>query len=90
MSTKPTAVMDIECYRDYFLVMFKRVDTGAVRAYELFDGQQMDTGELRTVMGAYRIVYTINPEMEARWAPSFAAARDLLQEAGVQIEGFAP
>ena len=37
-----------------------------------------------------RIVYTINPEMEARWAPSFAAARDLLQEAGVQIEGFAP
>ena len=48
--------MDIECYRDYFLVMFKRVDTGAVRSYELFDGQPLNTGELRTIMGAYRIV----------------------------------
>ena len=54
--SKPTAVMDIECYRNYFLVMFKRVDTGAVRTYELFDGQPLNTGELRTVMGAYRIV----------------------------------
>lgn len=48
--------MDIECYRDYFLVMFKRVDTGTVRSYELFDGQPINTGELRTIMGAYRIV----------------------------------
>lgn len=55
--SKPTAVMDIECYRNYFLVMFKRVDTGAVRAYEMWDdGALADAGELRTVMANYRVV----------------------------------
>ena len=54
--SKPTAVMDIECYRDYFLVMFKRVDTGAVRTYELHEDSQLNVSELRTVMGSYRIV----------------------------------
>lgn len=48
--------MDIECYVNYFLVMFKRVDTGVVRAYEMYDGQALNIQELNIVMGHYRIV----------------------------------
>lgn len=54
--SKPTVVMDIECYKNYFLVMFKRIDTGAVRAYELHEDSQLNIAELRTVMGHYRVV----------------------------------
>lgn len=53
---KTTLVMDIECYKDYFLVMFRRVDTEAVRAYEMFDGQRLNTEELRRIMSTYRVV----------------------------------
>ena len=53
---KTTLVMDIECYADYFLVMFRRVDTGATRQYEMFDGQRLDTEEIRRIMRTYRVV----------------------------------
>ena len=53
---KTTLVMDIECYIDYFLVMFRRVDTGATRQYEMFDGQRLDTEEIRRIMRTYRVV----------------------------------
>lgn len=36
---KTTVVMDIECYVDYFLVMFRSVTTGKTRHYELYDGR---------------------------------------------------
>jgi hypothetical protein len=54
--SKITLVMDIECYVDYFLVMFRRVDTGATRQYEMFDGQRLDTDEIRRIMRTYRVV----------------------------------
>jgi len=53
---KTTLVMDIECYTDYFLVMFRRVDTGTTRVYEMFDGQRLDTEEIRRIMRTYRVV----------------------------------
>lgn len=53
---KTTLVMDIECYIDYFLVMFRRVDTGATRQYEMFEGQRLDTEEIRRIMRSYRVV----------------------------------
>lgn len=53
---KTTLVMDIECYIDYFLVMFRRVDTGATRQYEMFEGQRIDTEEIRRIMRSYRVV----------------------------------
>lgn len=53
---KTTLVMDIECYINYFLVMFRRVDTGATRQYEMFDGQRLDTEEIRRIMRSYRVV----------------------------------
>ena len=53
---KTTLAMDIECYADYFLVMFRRVDTGATRQYEMFDGQRLDAEEIRRIMCTYRVV----------------------------------
>lgn len=35
-----------------------------------------------------RVVYHATPEFEARWGESMDKARDLLEEAGIQLEGF--
>lgn len=47
---KPIAAVDVECYRNYLLVQFKRLDNGAVRYFEMFDDQPLDTDELLATM----------------------------------------
>lgn len=53
---KTTVVMDIECYVDYFLVMFRSVTTGKTRHYELYDGHPLDKAELRNIILTTRVV----------------------------------
>lgn len=53
---KPTLVFDIETYRDYFLVSFLNIDTGNVRTFEAFDGQELDRDTLRAIVRKYRQV----------------------------------
>ncbi len=53
---KPTAVFDIECYRNYFLMKFKNVESGGVRDYEMFDGHLPDAAAIKTILLGYRIV----------------------------------
>ena len=53
---KTTLVLDIECYRNYFLVMFRRVDTGTTRYYEMFPGQPLACDQIRQIMRLYRVV----------------------------------
>ena len=48
--------MDIECYVNYFLVMFRRVDKDTVRYYEQFDGQKLNTAEIKRILREYKIV----------------------------------
>ena len=48
--------MDIECYVNYFLVMFRRVDKDMVRYYEQFDGQKLNTAEIKRILREYKIV----------------------------------
>ena len=48
--------MDIECYKDYFLVMFRRVDADTTRVYEQFEGQTLNADEIRRIMSNYRVV----------------------------------
>ena len=50
---KPRVIVDIECYKDYFLVMFRRVDTGKVRAFEMFAGQPLDRTSIGQILGTY-------------------------------------
>lgn len=54
--TKPTLVMDLEVYRDYFLASFLNIDTGNVRHFEMFDGQDLDAKVIRQILAKYRIV----------------------------------
>lgn len=49
-------VLDIEVYRDFFLVMFRDVATGVVRAFEQFDGQPFDSDAVRSVLRTSCIV----------------------------------
>lgn len=53
---KNDLILDIECYVDYFLVGFTRVDTGAVRDYEMFDGQPLDGDTIYQILLNYRII----------------------------------
>lgn len=42
MIVKPLAVLDTECYRNYWLCKVRRLDNGAVRAFEQYDGHPLD------------------------------------------------
>lgn len=56
MQPRRVLMFDSEVYRDYYLAMFKNVETGGVRAFELFDGQPFDEVTVRKVLAQYRIV----------------------------------
>lgn len=56
MADKLTVVFDIECYRDYFLVMFRRVDTGDTRHFEMYDGHPLDVDGVRSALKHFRLV----------------------------------
>ena len=53
---KQRLVLDTECYKDYWLLMFKSLDSKKVRAYELYDGVQLNIGEIRTVLAQYQSI----------------------------------
>ena len=53
---KPTLVMDLEIYVDYFLAAFHDLATGRVRCYEMFPGQALDVAEVEAVLAAATIV----------------------------------
>lgn len=53
---KKTLVVDIEVYRNYFLVMFRRVGSNATRHYEMYEGQPLDVATLSTILREYRLV----------------------------------
>ena len=48
--------MDIECYRNYFLVMFRKVDGDVLRYYEMFDGQKLNIMEIKRILREFRVV----------------------------------
>ena len=56
MNNKQTLILDLEIYRDYFLAMFRNVDTGNVRAFELYDGHPFDVATVRAILKKYRLV----------------------------------
>lgn len=43
-------VLDVECYRDYWMVGFKNIDTGKLVQYELFDGHDLDVDGIKRIM----------------------------------------
>lgn len=54
--TKPTLALDIEVYSNYFLAQFKSIDSGKVRSFEIFPGQDFDAKTVLSILKSYRIV----------------------------------
>lgn len=54
--SRQEAVMDIECYRDYFLVMFRHVDKTTFRGFELYEGHPLDIKGIIRLLKKYTIV----------------------------------
>jgi hypothetical protein len=48
--SKPLCVLDCEVYRNYFLAKFRRLDTGAQRVFEQYEGQRLDRVGLRETL----------------------------------------
>lgn len=53
---KPTLVLDIECYSNYFLVMFKSIDSRKVRHFEMYEDITLDKAKISHILQTYRIV----------------------------------
>lgn len=54
--SRQEAVLDIECYRDYFLVMFRHVDKTTFRGFELYEGHPLDVRGIIRLLKKYTIV----------------------------------
>jgi len=54
--SKPIAAVDIECYRNYLLVQFKRLDTGAVRYFEMYEDRPLDCSTVLATMRKLTLV----------------------------------
>lgn len=49
-------VLDIECYRDYFLVMFGRMDSPKFKGFEFYEGQPLDRRGIIKILKKYTVV----------------------------------
>jgi hypothetical protein len=49
-------IVDTEVYRNYFLALFKDLDSGKYRAFEMFEGQDLDCVALKKMMRNYTTI----------------------------------
>lgn len=56
MSDKKPVVMDIETYRNYFLVAFRSCGNGVTKTFEAFEGQELDVAGLAKILRNITIV----------------------------------
>jgi len=49
-------VLDIECYRDYFLVMFSHMDRTPFKGFELYEGHPLDRRGIIKILKKFTIV----------------------------------
>jgi len=53
---KPLAVLDTECYRNFWLCKVRRLDTGAVREFQQYDGKPLDRARLHETLSRVTII----------------------------------
>lgn len=53
---KSTLVMDSEVYKNYYLVMFRNVDSTITRHFELYEGRDLGERAIRGILARHRIV----------------------------------
>jgi hypothetical protein len=53
---KKILVLDTEVYKNYFLLMFKGIDSGKVMAFELYDGHPFDSKTVLAILQQFTLV----------------------------------
>ncbi len=53
---KRRLALDIEVYKNYFLVKFKSMDTGISRSYALWPGQPMNVAQVKEILANFTVV----------------------------------
>ncbi len=56
MDDKTTLVCDVECYKNYFLVMFKNIASGKILYFEKFNGGDFNRQNVMHILNKYTIV----------------------------------
>ncbi len=56
MTEKITSIFDVECYRNYFLVKFRRADTGAMRDFEMYEDHPLDIEGIKVALRSFTLV----------------------------------
>lgn len=52
----PTLELDVECYRNYFLIKFRNHATGNLVSVPMYEGMPLDKEKVRKILRQYRIV----------------------------------
>ena len=53
---KPTVVLDVECYRNYFMVGVRNVETGRTRNFELYEDHPLDIEDLNKIVRRCKVI----------------------------------
>lgn len=53
---RPTAVFDTECYRDYWLIYFRDIDSDRRRYFDMYPGKRLDVDGIRDILRRWRVV----------------------------------
>lgn len=53
---KPTVIIDLEVYKNYFLIAFLNVQSGRVTMFEKYDGVDLDLEHLRKIVSSVRLI----------------------------------
>jgi hypothetical protein len=56
MKPKKKVVLDVECYKNYFMVGVKNIETGKVLNFELYDGCSMDLQTLDKIVRQCQVI----------------------------------
>ena len=53
---KEIVVFDTECYRDFWMIAFRNIQTGNTLSFEMFEGQPLDVDKIRKIIQRYTLV----------------------------------
>lgn len=54
--TKPTLILDVECYSNYFMVGFLNTETGNLKQFEMYEGEAFNRDAVASILHKYRTI----------------------------------
>ena len=56
MAIKEIVVFDTECYRDFWMIAFRNIQTGNTSSFEMYEGQPLDVDRIRKIIQRYTLI----------------------------------